>query len=130
MIEIRVDTPLVECGETVRGLVTWSVEGDRPPRAVVVELGYRTEGRGDTDHGRAESIRHDAGAATSGEVPFELRVPDGGPITYDGRLIRVIWSVSASLDLQMARDEAGSAPVTVFPTGGHAVWAEMAPPPS
>ena len=130
MIEIDLLTEVVECGEAVRGLVRWSPE-EKMPRGIEVELQYHTEGRGDTDRKVMARAHHDVAEGDSGgELPVELLAPVDGPITYDGRLIRVIWTLEARLDMRLARDPSASQIVTVFPRGGHDLWAQSAPPPS
>jgi len=130
VIEIDLVTDVVECGDTVAAVARWAPE-EKPPRGIDVELTYHTEGRGDTDRKVVARARHDVTEGESGgELPVELTVPLEGPITYDGRLIRVIWSVTASLDMRMARDPSASHPLTVFPRGGHDLWARSAPPPA
>ncbi len=130
MIELDVHTDVVECGDTLRGVVNWAPE-DKRPRGIDVELTYHTEGRGDTDRKVVARARHEiVEGEEGGELPFELATPVDGPITYDGRLIRVIWTVTARLDMRMARDPKSSEVITVFPRGGHDLWVRSAPPPS
>lgn len=130
MIAIDVLTDVVECGETVRGVVRWAPE-EKMPRGIDVELTYHTEGRGDLDRKVVARARHDiVEGEGAGELPFELVVPVDGPISYDGRLMRVIWTVTASLDMRLARDPSSAEVITVFPRGGHDLWARSAPPPT
>ncbi len=129
MIELDATTDVVECGDTVRGVVRWAPE-EKMPRGIDVLLGYHTEGRGDTDRKVMARARHDiVEGEAGGELPFELVAPTDGPITYDGRLMRVIWTVTARLDMRLARDPSAVEVITVFPRGGHDLWAKSAPPP-
>lgn len=125
---VELDTDVAECGDVVSGRVSWGPV-DKTPRQVVVELIYETSGRGDTD---SEAVsEHVVAGADSGETRFTLSVPDDGPITFDGSLIRVAWRVEAKLDQAMQRDQRGSTAVTVLPAGGLALWArQVAPPPT
>jgi hypothetical protein len=120
-LHVRVDTPVVECGGEVVGTVGWTVAGDGH-RGLRLELRYRTEGRGDRDS--ASPVRLALPAQPSGSMPFRLAVPQGGPISYQGKLIRVIWEVALVVDRPLQSDDVEAVPVTVFPRGGLALWAQ------
>lgn len=125
---ITLDSPVAEVGGTITGRVEW--EGaEKDPRAVEVALSYRCSGSGEADTGRPSTSR--AAADRSGSYPFELAVPDDGPITFEGRLISVAWKVSAKLDLALADDPGVAEDVVVFPRGGRTLWVRRtAPPPA
>lgn len=117
MIQLDLRTPEAETGGTVAGTVSWSAEG-RAPEAIEVALRYRTEGRGTEDSRRVAEQRHELDAAGFGSLPtisFRLDVPPEGPVSYDGDLIRVIWEVTARLDIPWARDEKHEVAVWVGP---------------
>ena len=106
MIRVALSEQKVRNGEHVKGSVTF--EGTKTPRAIEVVCRWRIEGRGRSREevvGRAESQ-----AMT---VPFDFEIPKEGPLTYDGKLLRVIWEVAANADLPMARDESDVATFTV-----------------
>ncbi|MCB0997217.1 MAG: hypothetical protein KDB21_19115 [Acidimicrobiales bacterium] len=126
-IWLTLDSPVAEVGETVSGWAQW--EGlEKDARGVEVSLQYRTEGRGDTDRGTFSTTRQPA--AGSGSVRFDLAVPAEGPITFDGRLIRVIWEVNVKLDVPWATDIVQTETITIFPRGGRTLWVQRnAPPP-
>lgn len=87
-------------------------------RAVRVSLGWFTEGRGDKDHGTvAEAeVPTDQYGALAMQVP--LWVPGDSPVSYDGRLIRVLWEIEIRTDTRLAIDPVISVPVLVVPRGG------------
>ena len=118
MIRVALSEHRVRNGERVKGSVT--VEGTKTPRAIEVVCRWRIEGRGRSREevvGRAESQ-----AMT---VPFDFEIPKEGPLTYDGKLLRIIWEVAANADLPMARDESDVAAFTVVARKWDpAEWAE------
>jgi hypothetical protein len=87
------DQPYAECGGAVTGVAGWT--GNRGNRPVAVVLRYRTEGRGDRDTGLAG--RADLGSAESGEIRFRLDVPPAGPVSYNGKLVRLLWEVAVQV---------------------------------
>jgi len=123
-VALEVDTPVVECGTPLTGTVRWS--GNRRGTVVGVVLRYRTEGRGDTDSGVA--VQCLAGDAESGATRFRLDVPAGGPVTYHGHLVRLLWQVAVVSPLRRTAGRPGTgaaiADVTVIPHG----WARRAVP--
>ena len=119
MIELVLDTIVAALGETVRGQVQWDPNA-KPPDAVVVELGFHTEGRGSEDRGVvAGTERTFAGDPTTIApwLQFELTIPHDAPVSYDGNLIRVLWWVEARLDVPWARDPKASESIQVLPKG-------------
>ena len=38
------------------------------------------------------------------EIPFEVTIPDDVPVSFDGELIRLIWSLNVRVDLPWAFD--------------------------
>lgn len=117
---LELDAEVAECGDVLTGTATWGPL-DGAPRRVVVRLGYRTEGRGDSDHDEAAEVSWDG--TESGQRRFELPVPEHGPMTYEGRLIRVLWRVELRLDRRLQSDPTEQVPVTILPRGGLALWA-------
>ena len=104
-------------GETVTGELRWEPQKDTKYKSVKVRLAWATEGRGDNDGAVADIVELPAGETRGGEslrVPFSLTLPDGGPMSYDGTLVRIIWSVHAVVDepWKLGDDEA-SRPILV-----------------
>lgn len=126
-LQLRVDTPVVECGGVVRGGLSWSVDGSF--RAVRIEVGYHTEGRGTADS-KVVAVQ-EMPQEPQGALLFELPIPPEGPLTVDGQLIRLIWEVRLVVDRPLSSDDREVAVITVFPRGGLALWAQRnAGPPS
>lgn len=120
MISVDLRDPSAEVGGRVRGQVTWD-PNQKAPDAVRVELGFVTEGRGNQDRGVvAWTEREFQGDPTT--IPpwlaFDLEVPADAPVSYDGRLIRVLWWVEAHLDVPWARDPSARADLVIHPRGG------------
>lgn len=109
MIHIEVLARQFECGDTVIGSCAWAVE--KAPRSVRVMLEYYTEGRGDEDR-RAVATKN-LTATEEGDASFEFKLPTGGPVSYNGDLIRVIWQVRVLCDLPWASDSEETAVITV-----------------
>jgi hypothetical protein len=63
---------------------------------VTVEVGWRTEGRGDPDSAVVQSTEMVTdGTAPPGmrDVSVDFTVPADGPVSYDGKILRIIWEV-------------------------------------
>lgn len=92
-------------------------------QGVRLELGYTTEGRGDTD-GKIvdrQQFRVDDWGRLS--APFRVDVPGDAPISYDGRLIRLRWSITATVMIKMGLDRPLEIPVVVVPVNGESLYA-------
>ena len=60
---------------------------------------------------------------------FRLAVPSNGPISYDGRLIRVLWRIEARVDVKLAMDRTTEIPVLIIPSGGWGLYHQPHPLP-
>jgi hypothetical protein len=126
--QLSLDSDVSECGDRFTGSVQWHPLDDDPV-AARVELRYCTQGRGDPDGAVVSLVELDGAAGGSGR--FELSVPASGPMSFDGALILVKWSIDLVIDTAMQPDADTSVPVTVLPRGGVALWArqQASPPP-
>lgn len=110
MIEVSLEQEAVAVGETVKGRATVVPENDRW-KEVVVWVGWHTEGRGDMDKGeliqvvRAKETFTNVLAGMPLEIPFEAKIPEEGPISYDGEIVRIVYSVEVRVVVPLARDE-------------------------
>lgn len=106
MIELQLQEGAVAPGEPLRGRLTGRTESGKAPRAFVVEVGWRTEGRGKVDRHEVASVRLEP-RGTRGEIDgqIEIPLPAGGPVSYDGDLVRIIWELRVRLDIPWGRDE-------------------------
>ena len=89
-----------EAGGTISGRVLLSTDEPVDCRKVVVEVGWRTEGRGDRDGEMCSSVTLHSGEIQPGDeaFPFEFDLP-AGPMSYAGHYINIIWNVQARVDL-------------------------------
>lgn len=101
------DTP-IEAGQDVRGRVEIRSDTGTEVRGVTLEVAWRTEGSGNRTSGTtaeldllAEPTRLRRGE--SRPLPFRFEAPPG-PLSYDGRHLRVINFLRASADVAWARD--------------------------
>lgn len=108
MISVDFETPEpFVVGQEVHGVVTWDPRDVSRARAFVITVGWRTEGRGDVDRGTLATFHQPfthGQPTTVTKFPFRFVLPPGGPVTYHGRLLRVIWSVNARVDVGWAID--------------------------
>jgi hypothetical protein len=109
-------------GGVVSGTLVLRPEEDVTVQASSVSLHWRTEGRGDKNEMEVGSVDLGAlGALSPREerrFAFELPIHPDGPVTYDGKLIRVIWEIRVHLDVPWAWDKRQEFPVRVVPRGG------------
>lgn len=115
---LHLDGDVGECGEAIVGTVVWP-DGTTPPVRSAIRLRHRAEGAGlvdDTDG--HDPVRWDERGR------FSCPIPATGPISFSGRLVSVSWSVEV-VDLGSG-EVLVSAPVTIVPTGGLALWAQRA----
>ena len=133
--QIEVDSWFVELGGRLSGRVTLpGMEGTHPTteriREVRVGLCYETEGRGDRDrwNGPTQSFGVNVDGSLFGQL--ELDVPIDAPISYDGSLFRVRWTVEARTDLRMRIDPKTSVEFVVIPARGLGHYRRPHPLPS
>lgn len=110
MIEVRLSDAEVRLGHTISGSVVW--ETDREPERVVARIGWVTEGRGDTDEEYFGEESLELGRSEFGSLDrldFSLVVPRDAPVSYDGKILRILWVVEARLHLPWAKDAVESA---------------------
>ena len=118
MITITLDRRDYVVGDRVTGHVLWNPSSQSNPRGIIVMAQWRTEGRGDSTSDIVAELRADAGPTgftPPVQLPFELTLPSDGPISYNGKLIRVIWEIIVRIDLPMALDTRHKEMFYVFP---------------
>jgi hypothetical protein len=96
----------------------------RRVRGLRVELHYHTTGRGDRNQWIGPPQTFALGPDGSLQQQFVLPVPPDAPISYDGTLMRLIWSVRAVVDISMDTDPRSEVPVVVVPYGGLALYTQ------
>jgi hypothetical protein len=103
MIRIDVADPAARypLGEAVTGEVHWLPGKSTRYKSVKMKLRWHTEGRGDKD-GATVDEHSTPGGETQGSAPligpFSLDLPKDGPMSYNGTLIRIIWTLHAEAD--------------------------------
>lgn len=100
MSEIRLflDEESVAAGDRISGKLSYPTQ--TVPKAAKVELLWHTEGRGTCDRKVIDTLSLDPKQLTLGlPIPFTLQTPYEGPITYNGALLRILWSVKVSISL-------------------------------
>jgi hypothetical protein len=101
MIHLTLDHHTVAAGHSLSGTLIYGETSSRqnPPDKTTLELRWYTEGRGTLDLKSIHSLTlNPEKLATGLPIPFTLKIPDEGPITYNGSLLRIIWEVRANAD--------------------------------
>ena len=105
MIDIHLAESQVRLGRTVSGSATWHT--DKAPDRVAARVGWVTEGRGDRDDEYFDEASLDVGQSEFGRpdrFDFTLQIPPDGPLSYDGKILRIVWVVEVRLYLSWAKD--------------------------
>jgi len=124
-LRLELHSQIVEAGGSLVGelirepkLDDSQTAGSHRIQGVRVEFGFMTEGRGDTDS-RLRYIREfDVDEWGRLDETLNIAVPSDGPISYNGQLIRVHWTVRATAMISMAIDRHLEIPVLVVPRNG------------
>ncbi len=101
MIQLTLDQQTVAAGSSLSGTLVYEETSSHqnPPDKTTLELRWYTEGRGTRDRQIIHSLTlNPEKLATGVPISFTLKIPDEGPITYNGSLLRIIWEVRAKAD--------------------------------
>lgn len=112
------EDPTYRAGEPVTGSVRVTADEDLPDGKLVVQVQWRTHGRGNGSEGHPKRITLHRGGWTDGEVTehaFELPTPDDGPLSYTGKYLFVSWYVDARAELAWKRDPEATAELLLLP---------------
>jgi hypothetical protein len=92
------DRDLVIAGQPLRGRLLIDSPSPLPISGVELTLGWRTSGRGDSDHREVQSLRllGDGTLEGSRACPFTLDVP-AAPLSHPGRLVRIGWWIEGTV---------------------------------
>ena len=111
-------TRVFQPGDTVQGIVEIHPSGDVNCRAVEIQIGWHTEGRGTRASGYPYVNRRDDITSISMMQPFvegfDFVIPSQ-PWSYSGHLISIVWSVEVKVDIARGRDLNHSEPFVVQP---------------
>ena len=99
MIGIVLDRDVVETGSLLTGTLQWIGQAGRPARRLFAVLAWRTDGQGNIARGigRVAEIAIAPGQREGG-FPLRLLVPYEGPISFEGHLLSIHWSLRVSVD--------------------------------
>ena len=113
MIEIVLDYDSIEVGGFVSGEVRW--KGDVRARRIIAAAQWATRGHGNRvwGVGRSAVFTPDA-AARDAVYRFRLMIPHGGPVSFEGSLLTIAWTLNVRID-QRGFDELAEAPFRVKP---------------
>lgn len=102
-VEITLDSTAIEPGGTISGRVTWPGAGS----TLVVALGWVTRGKGDKDTDEVTATTIPVAGQT--EARFTLTAPFQ-PFTFSGKLISIVYYVTAKVGIGEAKVEIVIAP--------------------
>jgi hypothetical protein len=110
-IELQSDRRAYAPGEEIRGVVRLGTSGPHKCRAVYLEVGWKTSGRGDTDQGGNPRVELLPGPSINGplEIQFSSVLPLA-PHSYTGQLVKITWAVTVRVDEPWAKDSVHSEP--------------------
>jgi hypothetical protein len=95
---LSLDHLVVKTGDRLSGSIAFPPQTQPKIKRITVELGWHTEGRGQTDREAQTPLVIDPQQFNEGyPISFDLQIPPEGPITYNGALLRILWSVKASI---------------------------------
>ena len=106
-------------GGRVTGRLVLTVPERQRATNVRAELHWETSGRGSRNSkkvGEQVLLTGDLLPGPDRELPFELAVPDDGPITYHGHYININWKVVGRIDIKWAIDKTADAQLRVLPS--------------
>ena len=92
------DLDLVIAGQPLRGRLLIDAPESLPISGVELALGWRTSGRGDSDHREVQSLRllERGVLERSHAIAFTMNVP-AAPLSHAGRLIRIGWWIEGTV---------------------------------
>jgi len=116
VIRIEMSQAKVRNGDSLSGRVVWTASGKKQPRKIEAICRWRIEGKGRKKETIVDQeLGVDVESRSEVSVPFDFTIPLYGPLSYDGKLFRVIWEVVGRADLPFAIDEVESKVFTVVP---------------
>jgi hypothetical protein len=117
VIEVTVAPDPVPVGGRATARVAWTAVDVAAARGVLMTAGWRTEGRGDEDGEVVEEIVvvPGPGGSPPAGATLTFTVPADGPVSYDGRLLRIRWEIAVHVDVARGRDRVHTHPFRVVP---------------
>jgi hypothetical protein len=116
MIRVELSQEKSLNGDSLTGRVVWTASGKKQPRKIEAICRWRIEGKGRRKETIVDQeLALDVDSRTEVSVPFDFDIPLHGPLSYDGKLFRVIWEIVGRADLPFAIDEVETKAFTVLP---------------
>ena len=113
MIRLELEQDAVVNGDHLRGHAEWTSDGKQPRKFEVI-CRWRVEGKG-RKYEEVVDLELDVSPGAHATLQFDFKIPMAGPLTYDGKLFRIVWEIVARADLPMAFDEEQTKVFTVRP---------------
>lgn len=134
-LQLDLDNVVAECGGSFSGRIRRTPDADGESsssraRAVRIVLRYYTEGRGDRDDRDVSRLEIDLEPHGGLDTGFVLDMAPDVPVSYDGRMLRVLYEIEARVDVKFARDPTVDRSVLVVPRGGLGLYDRPHPLPS
>lgn len=117
-IEIESSDRIFTPGQTLRGHVEVDVNARCQCNGLTLTREWRTHGRGNRASGSSREMTLFSGTWQPGETysyPFEVEIPESGPLSYHGHYLNVDWYLDARADIPWAFDPKAQAEVLVVP---------------
>lgn len=107
LFDVVLAKPEFECGETLVGVVRFLEPGHETlAKATAVRLRVRAQvhGSGGSESHGPELVTLHQGPVTMPELAFSVPLPANGPISWQGRHVKIDWGVLVELDVPWAVD--------------------------
>ncbi|MCA1993075.1 MAG: hypothetical protein LDL41_13715 [Coleofasciculus sp. S288] len=112
MLYLTLKDSVVELGKSVTGQVTW--QSSQPSQPLTVKLGWHTEGRGSKQ--KQTVVTLELGQLSASDVrSFQCHLPREVPVSFDGKLFRVIWELRAEVRVGILGSKKQTVPIRVIP---------------
>lgn len=115
MIRADLAAATLALGDHAKGKVTWNAAGSKQPRKIEVTFRWRIEGKKSEDSVIDVTTEERIESRSEIVVPFDFEIPIDEPVSYDGKLFRIIWEVVARADMPFATDEVDTKVIVVKP---------------
>lgn len=117
--EVSLDVTWVEVGGQISGHVLFLDEHGQLEKVRKVEITCRAKlhGSGNTEYvdSWSEPVLHAGPIQVPAKLPFSFRIPEQGPVSYEGRYVKIDWTVTVKLDVPWAIDPKQEAVFRVVP---------------
>lgn len=109
--------PAFEVGDEVRGRVKVTPKSDLKLNSLKIQLKWTASGKGNTNTGvsdeRVDSQVTELRGGMPYEADFSLQLGAEGPLSYDGKVTNIAWSLNIYLDIPWGVDDEHGFPMLV-----------------